>query len=364
VHALVASPGALLLSGWVLGTILLAASYGLAGHVWVERHSLKFNIGSRPAQCSGAVGESIILGVCAGILYLVDITTPAFSILEVLAQHARWWIVTACVMGGVILTYSVLAAVKSPTEGQPPDVRGRLVRAYLVYSGYSTLIFTGGLVLLFTLVSQFTVDAKIFHEATSRVLAAAVPTSTSGDVLMATVEKTYLDSMTILNSVKDQMAPVFIFAVGIFVVNLLILHTPVRSLFLDNAVFLTNLSTLVAILAIAICGAAVYIGAYSGFVNDYVSALTKFKEPLANASWQAMSRYSTIFFIVDGKKNPIAFITEMANEWGGLAAVLGMIQWAISQFKKPGGDASSADREGPGMERFSSEPEGPLASEQ
>ena len=130
-------------------------------------------------------------------------------------------------------------------------------------------------------------------------------------------------------------------------VNLLILHTPIRSLFLDNAVFLTNLSTMTAIAAIVIFGATVYIGAYSGFVNDYLGALAKFKEPLASASWQAMSRYSTIFFIVDQKKNPIAFITDLSNDWGGLAAVLGMLQWAVGQFKKPGAEASPADLEGP-----------------
>ena len=207
-HALFSSPGTLLLTGWLVGCVLLAISYWLGGYIWVDRHSLKFHIGARPAQCSGAVGEAVILGVCAGILYLVDITTPAFSITDLLADHRRWWLLTAGIMGAVILTYSVSTAVKSPAEGKPADFRRRLVRAYLVYSGYSTLLFTGGLLLLFTLASQFTVDAKDFHASTARVLAAAVPTSSSGDVLMATIEKTYMDAITILNSVKDQMAPV------------------------------------------------------------------------------------------------------------------------------------------------------------
>lgn len=344
--AIAASPGALLLTGWLFGCVLLAASYWLAGWVWVERHSLNFQIGSRPARCSGAVGEGIIFGVCAGILYLVDVTTPAFTVSELLRQHARAWLIALGVMAAVIGTYSVLTAVKAPAEGRPADFRPRLARAYTVYSGYSTLLFTGGLLLLFTLVSQFAIDSKAFHAEASRILAAAVPNGGSSDALMGTIERTYLDATTALNSVKDQMAPVFIFAVGIFAVNLLILHTPIRSLYLDNAVFLTNLSTMVAILAIVVFGASVYLGAYSGFVNDYLAALSKFKEPLAAGSWQTMGRYSQIFFSMDQKKNPIAFITDLANDWGGLAAVLGMLQWAISQFKKPGGDPSMADAAG------------------
>jgi hypothetical protein len=344
---LIGSTGGLLLSGWLLGTALLAAGYWLAGPVWVERHSLKFHIGSRPARCSGAVGEAVIFSVCAGILYLVDITTPAFTISELLAQNARWWLLTAGVMAGVILLYSVSTALKSPAEGQAPDFRKRLVRAYLVYSGYSTLLFTGGLLLLITLLSQFSIDAKEFQATTSRILAEAVPASGSPDGMMAVIERTFLDAMTTLNSVKDQMAPVFIFAIGIFAVNLLILHTPIRSLYLNNAVFLTNLSTLAAIAAIVIFGASVYIGAYSGFVNDYLQALGRFREPLESANWQAMGRYAQIFFAVDQKKNPIAFITDLSNDWGGLAAILGMLQWAVSQFKKPGAEVSSADQEGP-----------------
>jgi hypothetical protein len=345
-QALIDSPGALLLAGWLLGCALLAGSYGLAGHVWVARHSLKFHIGSRPARASGAVGEAVIFSVCAGILYLVDITTPAFTISQLLSQNARWWLLTAGVMTGVILAYSVGTAVKAPAEGQAPDFRKRLVRAYLVYSGYSTILFTGGLLLVITLVSQFAVDAKEFQATTSRILAEATPVG-SADGMMAIVERTFLDAMTTLNSVKDQMAPVFIFAIGIFAVNLLILHTPIRSLYLNNAVFLTNLSTMIAIAAIVIFGASVYIGAYSGFVNDYLQALGRFREPLESANWQAMGRYAQVFFAVDQKKNPIAFITDLSNDWGGLAAILGMLQWAVSQFKKPGGEVSSADREEP-----------------
>jgi len=321
----------------------------MAGWVWVERHSLQFTIGSRPARCSGAVGEAIILGVCAGILYLVDLTTPAFTISDLIQQHPRAWLIALVVMATVIGTYSVLAAIKAPAEGRPADFRPRLARAYSVYSGYSTLLFTGGLLLLFTLVSQFSIDAKGFHAEASRILAAAVPGGGT-DAMMGAIERTYLDATLALNSVKDQMAPVFIFAVGIFAVNLLILHTPIRSLYLDNAVFLTNLSTLVAILAIGICGASVYLGAYSGFVNDYLGALARFKEPLAAGSWQTMGRYSQILFTMDQKRNPIAFITDLANDWGGLAAILGMLQWAIGQFKKPGGEPSSADAAAPRSE--------------
>jgi hypothetical protein len=82
-------------------------------------------------------------------------------------------------------------------------------------------------------------------------------------------------------------------------------------------------------------------------VNDYLQALGRFREPLESANWQAMGRYAQIFFAVDQKKNPIAFITDLSNDWGGLAAILGMLQWAVSQFKKPGAEASSADQEGP-----------------
>lgn len=339
------TPGGILLFGWVLGCILLAISYRLAGYIWVERHSLHFHIGTRPARCSGAIGEAIILLLCAGLLFLVDANTPAFSIADLLTQHWELSLLTTAIMAGVILFYSISTAREAPAEGQPADFRKRLVRAYLVYSGYSTLLFTGGLLLLFTMTSQFVIDGKSFNDAAGRVLSATVPASDNADVLMTIVEKTFIEVMSILNTVKDQMSPVFIFAIGIFTVNLLILYTPLRSLFLNNAVFLTNLSTLTALTAIMIVGAAVYIASYSLFINNYLDALRDFRDPLANSDWKTLSRYAQILFVMDEKKNLVGFVTEMTNEWGGLAAILGAVQWAVGQFRKPSAEASSADLE-------------------
>lgn len=342
--ASVLNSGLILFAGWLIGGAVLTVSYWLADYIWIQRHSLHFSIGARPARCSGAIGEWLLLGFAALTLFVVDAFTPSASLGEILSGHWRVWLIATVIVGGLVTFYSIATALKAPNEGQPADFRRRLTRTYAIYSAYSTLIFTGGIILIFTLVSQFIADTAVFHAAAREVLATAVAdASQPAGELMRRVEISFIDGLDALNSAEDQMAPVFMFAAGLFTINLVVLFTPLRGLFLNNAVFITNLSTIVALVSVTAVGAAIYLGTYTQFIDAYLAALDRFKPILAEQDWTLMKRFAEVRFIIDDKRSLLGFITEMSNEWGGVAAALGAVQWAVSQLAKPAHKASPVE---------------------
>ncbi len=335
----------MLLTAWAMAAVIVSIAYFLADYIWIERHSLRFTIGARPARCSGAIGEIILMSVSALLVIGVDAATPANTIESVVAEWGWLWALVLTVMTIGIYFYCINTARTAKAEGQPPDFKPRLMRTYLVYGAYCIIFYTGGLVMVGILATQFIADAQSFQEQSQRVLTEIAVPLVSGDAIMRKVELSHLDVLAVLESLRDRMSPVFAFAVGIFSINMAILFTPLRSIFLNNAVFLTNLTTLLVLVLVVAVGAWTYVGAYSVFIDAYLDGLARLKIQIVEDDWRNIARYSEIVVSLMDRRSLVGFITEMSNEWGGLAAILGSVQWAVQQFRKPSAEVSPVEQE-------------------
>lgn len=318
--------------GWVIASGFLVAAYWRAGPVWIERHSLRFKLAGTDRRCSGAVGEMALLGACALLLWAVDATTPEMNFVAVIARHP-WWALGALVFVSAIVAAYTASAVEHPD----PATKKRLRQTYAIYAPYSTLLFGGGMVLIYCIVTQFVADTEMFGAAGGDIVRrAASAASATAAGAQRTVEFSYVDAMMLLARAKNQMTPVFIFAIAIFSINLLILYTPMRGLYTTNAVFLTNVSTLIAIGAVAAAGAVLYVVSYNAFIQDYMAALAGLPRDIVGADAMFQRRFTDITLALEQKGSLVGFIGDMSNEWAGLTAIVGVVQAAASRLaRKP-----------------------------
>ncbi len=324
--------GMVIVCGWLIASAFLVAAYWRAGPIWIERHSLRFRLAGSDRRCSGAVGEMALLAACALLLWAVDATTPEMDFIAVIARHPLW------ALGALVFVSAVVAAyTASAVEHPDPEARKRLRQTYAIYAPYSTLLFGGGMVLIYCIVTQFIADTETFNAAASAITDRAASAAAGGVAeAQRTVEFSYVDAMMLLARAKNQMTPVFIFAIAIFSINLLILYTPMRGLYTTNAVFLTNVSTLIAIGAVAAAGAVLYVASYNAFIVDYMAALDGLPRDIVGADAMFQRRFTDITLALEQKGSLVGFIGDMSNEWAGLTAIVGVVQAAASRLaQKP-----------------------------
>lgn len=314
-----------ILTGWLIASAFVIAAYWRAGPVWIERHSLRFSLAGKDRRCSGALGEIALLTVCALLLWMVDATTPAMNFVAVIALHPLWAFAALIFVSGVIAAYTA-----SAVEHPDPATRKRLRQTYAIYAPFSTLLFGGGMVLIYCIVTQFIADTENFQTVGAEIVNRAA--GATAENVQRGVEFSYLDAMLLLAGAKNQMTPVFIFAIALFSINLLILYTPMRGLYTTNAVFLTNASTLVAITAVAIAGAVVYVASYNAFIKDYMAALAGLPREIIGADIVFQRRFTDIILALEQKGSLVGFIGDMSNEWAGLTAAVGVVQAAASRL--------------------------------
>ena len=318
---------ALLAGGWLAGSIFLIASYVRAGPIWIERHSLRFSLAGKERRCSGAIGEMIVLGVCAALLWIIDAITPGLDFIGVMTRHP--W----STLGALLFVSAIVAAYTTNAVEHPePRTRKCLRQTYAIYAVYSTMLFAGGMILVFCIVAQIISDTDAFAGAARKIIESADLAALNSPNLHGMIEFTYVDAMLLLAQTKDQMTPVFVFAIAIFSINLAILYTPLRGLYQTNAVFLTNVSTLVAIAAVGATGAIVYIVSYNSFIEYYLQSLLSLPRDLVSNDPVFQRRLTDIVLIMEGKKSLVGFVSDMSNEWAGLTAVVGVVQAAASRL--------------------------------
>lgn len=319
-----------ILIGWLIASGFLVAAYWRAGPVWIERHSLRFKLAGRERRCSGAIGEMALLAACATLLWAVDATTPEMNFVAVIARHPVW------ALGALVFVSAIIAAyTASAVEHPDARTKKRLRQTYAIYAPYSTLLFGGGMILIYCIVTQFIADTESFGAAGAGIVgrAASAAGETAGDAQRA-VEFSYVDAMLLLARAKNQMTPVFIFAIAIFSINLLILYTPMRGLYTTNAVFLTNVSTLIAISAVAAAGGALYVVSYNAFVKDYMAVLAGLPRDLVGVDAMFQRRFTDIMLALEQKGSLVGFLGDMSSEWAGLTAVVGVVQAAASRLAR------------------------------
>ena len=144
----------------------------------------------------------------------------------------------------------------------------------------------------------------------------------------------YLDLEQLIKRVEQSMSPVFVFAIAVFAINLAIRYTPLRALYLVNAVRITHISTLSVVIAVLFFGGWTYVSYYSNFIDQYLVALEQLRPVIGESSPEFVARYTEIYLSVTQDKSPLGFISRLSNDWSGLVFVLGLFQWLFEQLKQ------------------------------
>lgn len=319
-----------------IATVVLA--YIIAGPVWVRRHSLRFRVGKSVRRTSGAYGEIALVTFGALMVWMLDSASRDVTLGGIIAMRPVATMAAMIAVGLVVYIHGIRTALAADAGERTP-----LFFTYLVYGVYSLIFFAGGLAVVALLVQQTMTDATNLH-ALAQAAISSIPgrETTDQDVLMRGLELSYLDMQFMLARAEQSMTPVFVFMAGIFSINLAVRLTPLRSLFINNAVLLTMVSTLIGLAAVLVIGAWTYIGSYASVISDYVDALEGLRGQMGGVKPEFVTRYSQITTEMMQQKSLLSFITRVSSEWGGIAAVLGLAQWIAQQFNRPEAEESAA----------------------
>lgn len=323
---------------WLLAIATVVLAYIIAGPIWVKRHSLRFRVGKSVRRTSGAYGEIALITFGAAMVWMLDSASRDVTLGGIIAQHPAATLAGGIGVGAIVYIHGIRTALAAEA-----DERTRLMFTYLVYGIYSLIFFAGGAAVVALLVQQTTSDARHLQTLAQAAIGNLPGREvTDENVLMRSLELSYLDIQFMLSQAEESMTPVFVFMAGIFAINLAVRLTPLRSLFINNAVLMTMVSTLIGLLSVIVVGAWTYIGNYASVINDYVDALNALRAQVPYMKPEFVTRYSAITIEMMQQKSLLSFVSRVSSEWGGIAAVLGLAQWVAQQFNKPEADESPA----------------------
>lgn len=324
----------LILGAWLAAVISVVLAYIVAGHIWKREHSMFFGDSEKPLELSGAVGEVFI--VTAGALFLLAIN-------EVCEEVSPGWILTtfpvysAAFFALVVIGVYAYGVYKGMT-GLPGE-KTRLTATYMVYGVFSAVLFSGICMLAALMIAEAVIDADRFSADAGQVLTSAealgalpIAEKTSG------LNMVFLDTQAVLKRLEGAMSPVFVFAAGLFAFNLVVRYTPLRRAFAKEAMLATYVTTFVALALVVVTGIWVYTGQYSTFIGDVLAAMQPMRADFFAAAPDYNSRYTDIWLRLVDDQALLGFLSRMSDQWGGVAALLGIFQWSAERFNKPEAD--------------------------
>jgi hypothetical protein len=335
-----------LATAYATGVVLLLLGYVLAGPVWVERHSIQLTGPGRSRRVSGFWGEFFLFTACALVFVVVRFFTQTSILADVILPHR---LIAAGVFGAVVLmvwAYSVSVVAGAGRDGKDAAYRGRLAAAYTPYAVYSAILFAGGILVIALLAFEFAHDQVGFNTQ-AQVITAAVDQAAraahaSGDPAAAARQAlTYLedavgDLAVSQDLLQEQMNPVFVFAAAIFLVNILIVLSPIRSAFMQGAIDLTHILTGIAIGGIVIEGFVSYFLSYSQVIQHMLASMAPARPPAALGAWELSQRYNEMVVQLNHSKNLLGFVQAIGGEGSGLALFAAGIQFTVERIPKRG----------------------------
>ncbi|MES1156751.1 MAG: hypothetical protein ABUL73_03125 [Alphaproteobacteria bacterium] len=330
---------------YVVAVGFLLGAYVLAGYVWVERHSVHYTTPKGEQRMSGFWGEFVLFTACAAVVVVALIFTRT-DLTDLVSHHVGFILLGLVAVFAIYAVYARSVVVDARKDGKDAAYVTHLRNAYASYTVYAVLFFFCGALVIALLTLEFIADRAIFdtqaqiimhtmaqaqaaavdpaREAASRVNASlAYIEDANGGIAMAT------------NLLQDQMNPTFLFAACVFFVNILIVATPIKHAFLNNATTITHVTTGIAIAGIILSGMLIYFGSYSVLIEHALAALKTMKPDPSLGEWEATQRYNQIVVELNARRNLLGFASAMGGEGSGLALFAAGIQFAVDRITKP-----------------------------
>lgn len=327
-----------LLAGWIAACVSVTIGYWIAGDIWKDFHSLRFSVGQRTMRWSGAIGEIVLISACALMVWTIDEACTDITLDQLVVRYPVWALLLAgwCVL--VAYGHGLRTALRAELAQ-----RNQLFFTYLVYGVFSVVFFTGGGLAIGLIWEQMRIDAAAFAAAADQVVALARAPVANAEQFSRVLELSNLRTDILLNDIEGSMNPTFALAIGLFSINMLIRLTPLRGLYRTNAAIWTYAVLWTAILLIILSGGYLYVSQYNFLIDKLMATLDELQPIAANLYSAVLERYAEIYMNLSAERSLVAFITRMSNEWAGLAAIFGALQWAVAQFAQREAAASPAD---------------------
>ncbi|HWA01466.1 MAG TPA: hypothetical protein VG841_14235 [Caulobacterales bacterium] len=335
---------ALLLGAYAAAVLFLLLAYVLAGQVWVERHSVRCATAKGERRMSGFWGEFVLVTACALVVAVALIFT-SIDLTDLITGHVMGIAIAFAAVFLIYLVYAFSVVADAKKEGKDGAYLSRLRNAYMSYAFYSVIFFACGVVVVALLGFEFVADRADFDAQAQSVLATLSQAQTAAldpardaagrvGASLAFVEDANGGVAMATNLLQDQMNPTFLFAACVFFVNILIVATPIKYAFLNNATAITHVSTGVAVAGILLIGLLIYFGSYSVLIEHALEALKPLRPDPALGEWEATQRYNEIVVELSARRNLLGFASSMGGAGSGLALFAAAIQFGFDRAAK------------------------------
>ncbi|WP_084418250.1 hypothetical protein [Henriciella litoralis] len=307
-------------AGFAAAIVALIASYAIAGRDWGP-HAVLLRIRGQRLAISGALGELTVFILCSLLLLILGAVSHHSSITQIVATYGL--LLTAFFFGLLVFqSLSGWGIGGKTTEGSKSV---RLASALLCYRIYASIFLTGVLAALLILYDHASVQLLAFEqlaEAPRAKLENRMPANI--ETFVTTLEWSALDMQMLLRSNYDILDPTLVFAVGIFVINLFVLMTPLRWMSAIGQTHQTLWSLMVALITLGAVCVWLYSVSYYPTVNAYMHALEAYGANLKSAPPDAVQRYAEIVLDFSVQKTAYWFVSNMIFSNGGALILIGL----------------------------------------
>ena len=72
---------------FLIASVSAILAYWIAGPIWIREHGIRVQAGALDIRLSGAIGEIVLIGAAALLLYLVDFVSDKSSIADLFSEY-------------------------------------------------------------------------------------------------------------------------------------------------------------------------------------------------------------------------------------------------------------------------------------
>jgi len=330
----------LLFAIYVVAVGFLLWAYVLAGQVWVERHSVRYMTEKGEQRVSGFWGELFLFTACT-IVVVVALAFTSVDFTDLFVRNAGAVALGFLAVFLIYLVYAFSVVRAAKNEGKDKAYQAHLRNAYCAYAVYSVIFFACGALVVTLLGFEFYADKTVFDAQSLDILntlAKAEAASRNGAVgaTLAYVEDANGGVAMATNTLQDQMNPTFVFAACVFALNVLLVATPVKNVFLKGAAAITQVTTAIAIGGMILMGLLVYFGSYAVLIENALGMIAAVRPDPELGLWEETKRFNEIVVQLNQRRNLLGFAGAISGEGSGVALFAGGIQFAAE--RATGGD--------------------------
>ncbi len=319
------------------GVLAVLAAYALGRSTWKTRFMIRIEQpGKKGRAVPGQLGEVASLGMVCILLILVDYFTPNAFVLDLLQEHSIYaWIVgSALAVGIVAYSLSVCAKVRSKEEREP-EYCGELLRGYLVYNGYSLVMYSF-ITLMVALISwQFFMQAQQIQASNNGIQAifAAFQDLADPSWQIASSYSEVIYGRTLVGSsiIMSQIGTLLLIIFSVFLAYFAITFTPLSQVYEKGAVRSVHVAFLGSLVFVGVLAWIIYFTTYASFFDRSLAQLETFRPLVETGDAESISLYNTLMLDLHKHRGPTGFILTLTNESGWLVILIAAVRWLLGR---------------------------------